>query len=136
LTTVLVDTNVLVDILTHDPMWEAWSRGALDAAMERSVLVINPIVYGELSVGFRTLEELDTTLPTDLYRREPLPYPAAFLAGKAFEAYRGRGGLRRTPLADFYIGAHAALAGYALLTRDAARYRTSFPRLSLITPEA
>jgi predicted nucleic acid-binding protein len=132
---VLVDTNVLVDILTHDPVWEVWARGALDAAMERSVLVINPIVYGELSVGFRTLEELDTALPRNLYLREPLPYPAAFLAGKAFEAYRERGGLRRTPLADFYIGAHAAIAGYALLTRDAARYRTYFPSLDVIAPD-
>ncbi len=133
---VLVDTNVLVDVITRDPQWDAWSGDALERAAERSVLVINPIVYGELSVGFRTIEELDAVLPEDLYRREPLPFPAAFLAARAFDAYRLRGGTRATPLADFYIGAHAAIAGYRLLTRDAARYRTYFPRLELIAPEA
>lgn len=133
---ILVDTNVLVDVITRDPQWESWSRDALDHAVERSVLVVNPIVYGELSIGYRTIEELDAVLPGDLYRREPLPFPAAFLAGKAFEAYRLRGGTRAAPLADFYIGAHAAIAGYRLLTRDAARYRSYFPRLELIAPEA
>ncbi len=117
-------------------MWEGWSRDALEAALERSALVINPIVYGELSIGFRTIEDLDAILPADLYRREALPYPAAFLAGKAFQAYRRRGGRRSAPLADFYIGAHAAVAGYQLLTRDVARYRTSFPRLAIIGPGA
>ena len=136
MTAVLVDTNVLVDILTGDAAWAGWSAGALAEVMERATVVINPIVYGELSVGFRTIEGLDEALPPDLYRREPLPYAAAFLAGKAFEAYRARGGTRTSPLADFYIGAHAAVAGYELLTRDAARYRTSFPRLSIIAPGA
>ena len=136
MTGILVDTNVLVDVITRDPQWESWSRDALNHAVERSVLVINPIVYGELSIGYRTIEELDAVLPSDLYRREPLPFPAAFLAGKAFEAYRLRGGTRAAPLADFYIGAHAAIAGYRLLTRDAARYRTYFPRLEVIAPEA
>jgi predicted nucleic acid-binding protein len=135
-TSVLVDTNVLVDIITGDPDWAAWSSNALAEAMEHSTVVINPIVYGELSVGFQTLEALDAALPADLYRREPLPYAAAFLAGKAFQAYRRRGGTRTSPLADFYIGAHAAVAGYQLLTRDVARYRTSFPRLSVIGPGA
>jgi predicted nucleic acid-binding protein len=135
-TGILVDTNVLVDVITRDPRWEAWSRDALDRAVERSMLVINPIVYAELSVGYRTIEDLHVVLPVDLYRREPLPFPAAFLAGKAFEAYRLRGGRRAAPLADFYIGAHAAVAGYQLLTRDAARYRTYFPRLALIAPES
>ena len=136
MTSVLVDTNVLVDVITGDPVWEGWSRNALETALERSDLVINPIVYGELSVGFRTIEDLDAILPADLYRRESLPYPAAFLAGKAFQAYRRRGGGRTAPLADFYIGAHAAVAGYQLLTRDVARYRTSFPRLVIIGPGA
>jgi predicted nucleic acid-binding protein len=131
---ILVDTNVLVDVITRDPVWGSWSQEALDHAVERSVLVINPIVYGELSVGYATIEALDSVLPVDLYRREPLPFPAAFLAGKAFEAYRLRGGTRTAPLADFCIGAHAAIAGYRLLTRDAARYRTYFPRLELIAP--
>jgi len=135
-TSVLVDTNVLVDVISRDAVWAAWSGDALAEAMERATLVINPIVYSELSVGFGTIEALDAALPADLYRREPLPYAAAFLAGKAFAAYRRRGGLRTSPLADFYIGAHAAVAGYQLLTRDVARYRTSFPRLAIIGPGA
>ena len=94
---------------------------------DEAVLVINPVVYGEVSVGYPSIEELDAALPVDLFRRDPIPYQAAFLAGKAFLAYRGRGGARRTPLPDFYIGAHAAIAGFRLLTRDAARYRTYFP---------
>jgi predicted nucleic acid-binding protein len=89
---------------------------------------------GELAAGFPTIEDLDASLPEDLYRREAIPFSAAFLAGKAQREYRERGGLRRTPLADFYVGAHAAVAGYRLLTRDAARYRTYFPRLEIITP--
>ena len=131
---ILVDTNVLVDVITRDPQWESWSRDALDHAVERSVLVVNPIVYGELSVGYRTIEELDAVLPGDLYRREPLPFPAAFLAGKAFEAYRLRGGTRAAPLADFYIGAHAAVANLSVLTRDSGGYRSYFPKLAVLGP--
>ncbi len=131
---VLVDTNVLIDILTRDRTWFTWSRDALAATANASTLVINPIVYGELSVGFQEIEALDAVLPPDVYRREPLPFAAAFLAGKAFQAYRDRGGGRSSPLADFYIGTHAAIAGYRLLTRDASRYRTYFPRLQLIAP--
>jgi predicted nucleic acid-binding protein len=92
------------------------------------------LVYAEVSVGFPTIEEVEAALPADLYRREDLPYDAAFLAGKCFLQYRRGGGAKRSPLPDFYIGAHAAVAGYRLLTRDATRYRTHFPKLELIAP--
>ncbi|GAA4167511.1 type II toxin-antitoxin system VapC family toxin [Gryllotalpicola koreensis] len=130
----LVDTNVLIDVLTDDRDWADWSEAALAAAIERGPLVINPIIYAEVSVRYDAAEELDAVLPPDLFRREPLPYAAGFLAGKAFARYRSRRGPRRSPLPDFYIGAHAAVAGHTLLTRDAARYRTYFPRLTVIAP--
>ncbi len=131
---VLVDSNVLLDVATNDAVWGARSAGALARHAERSVLVINPLVYAEVSVGFARIEELEAALPHDLFRREPLPYEAAFLAGKAFLAYRQRGGERKSPLPDFYIGAHAAVAGYTLLTRDVLRFRSYFPRLTVLAP--
>ncbi|HEU4583138.1 MAG TPA: type II toxin-antitoxin system VapC family toxin [Polyangiaceae bacterium] len=131
---VLVDSNVILDVATNDSRWGDWSAQALAAEAERSQLVINPIIYAEVSVGYRRIEELDAALPAASYRREPLPYEAGFLAGKAFLQYRRRRGVRQTPLPDFYIGAHAAIAGYRLLTRDAARYRSYFPTLSLVAP--
>jgi predicted nucleic acid-binding protein len=131
---VLVDSSVLLDVATEDPRWFGWSSAALERAAERTVLVVNPIVWAEVSVGFDRIEDLETALPASLYRRDPLPYEAGFLAGKAFLAYRRRGGARRTPLPDFYIGAHAAIEGLRLLTRDAARYRTYFPKVELIAP--
>ena len=131
---VLVDSNVLLDVATDDPAWGVRSAVALARHGEHSILVINPIIYAEVSVGFDRVEDLEAALPHDLYRREALPYEAAFLAGKAFLAYRRRAGDRRSPLPDFYIGAHAAVAGYPLLTRDAARYRTYFPRLAVLEP--
>ncbi len=134
MTPVLVDTNVLIDVITSDAAWGAWSDEALRAAHETSVVVVNPIVYGEVSIGFESIEALDAALPEDLYRREGIPFAAAFLAGKVYAAHRQRGGSRTTPLPDFYIGAHAAVAGYRVLTRDPARYRASFPRLELIAP--
>ena len=134
MTPVLVDSNVVLDVATGDPVWAPWSTSALEEAQETSILVINAIVYSELAAGFGRIEDLDAALPPDLYRREAIPFAAAFLAGRAHRLYRDRGGARRTPLADFYIGAHAAVAGYRLLTRDAARYRAYFPRLGLITP--
>jgi predicted nucleic acid-binding protein len=107
---------------------------ALARAADRSILVINRIVFAEVSVGFDRLEDLEEALPPELYRRDALPYEAAFLAGKNFLAYRRRGGRRTAPLPDFYIGAHAAVAGHQLLTREASRYRTCFPRLTIIVP--
>ncbi len=131
---VLVDSNVILDVATEDPTWGEWSARALARAADRSVLVINPIVFAEVSVGFLRVEDLEEALPPEIYRRDPLPYEAAFLGGKSFLSYRRRGGRRAVPLPDFYIGAHAAVAGHQLLTRDAARYRTYFPRLTLIAP--
>jgi predicted nucleic acid-binding protein len=132
---VLVDSNVILDVVTEDPEWFGWSSRAIETEADRSVLAIDPIVYAEVSIGFSRIEDLDEALPRDLFRRDPLPWEAAFLAGKCFLAYRRRGGARRSPLPDFYIGAHAAVRGMALLTRDPRRYRTCFPRLRLIGPE-
>ena len=131
---VLVDSNVILDVATEDPRWSDWSKAALAQAAEETVLVINPLIYAEVSVGYPTIETLDAALPASIFRRESLPYEAAFLAGKAFVAYRRRGGQRHAPLPDFYIGAHAAVAGFRLLTRDPKRYRTYFPTLDLIAP--
>jgi len=133
-TTTLVDSNVLLDVATEDPTWSVWSAQALAAAADQGPLVINAIIYAEVSIGFATIEELDDALPPDVFTREPLLYEAAFLAGKAFMAYRQRGGTRSVPLPDFYIGAHAAINRYHLLTRDAQRYRTYFPTVRLLTP--
>ena len=132
---VLVDANVLLDLVTEDATWFAWSAAAVAEAASRSILVVNPIVYGEVSVQFERVEDLDRSLPDDIFERETLPWEAAFLAGKAFLDYRRRGGLRRSPMPDFYIGAHALVRGYTLLTRDAPRYRTYFPRLPLLAPD-
>lgn len=132
---VLVDSNVLLDVATEDPNWAGWSASALEQAANEAVLVINPLVYAEVSVGFSTIEELEAALPVEIYRREPLPYEAAFLAGKCFLEYRRRSGKKSSPLPDFYIGAHAAIRGFRLLTRDANRYRTYFPDIELIAPD-
>lgn len=131
---VLVDSNVLLDVLTEDPEWGAWSMDALAAQADRDVLAINPIIYAEVSVGFARIEELEAALPAASFHRLPLPSEAAFLAGKCFVAYRKRGGVKSSPLPDFYIGAHASVSRLALLTRDATRYRTYFPKLQLIAP--
>jgi predicted nucleic acid-binding protein len=130
----LVDSSVLLDILTGDPAWLTWSADALARAGDSGRLVINPIVYAEISTGFDRIEDLDDAVPAADFEREHLPYQAGFLAARAFLAYRKRGGQRRSPLPDFYIGAHAAVSGYRLLTRDAGRYRTYFPSVELIAP--
>ncbi|WP_414121372.1 type II toxin-antitoxin system VapC family toxin [Corynebacterium nuruki] len=132
--TTLVDSNVLLDVFTDDPTWASWSTTVLARALDEGPVVINPIVYAEVSVGFDRIEELDALLPEDGFLREPLPWPAGFLAGKAFLDYRRRQGNRTSPLPDFYIGAHAAVAGHRLLTRDRGRYSTYFPGLELIIP--
>lgn len=131
---VLVDSNVILDIATDDPTWASWSSGMLERLGGEAILVINPVIYAEVSIGFDSIEALDEALPPHSFRRDPLPYEAAFLAGKAFLAYRKRGGTRGTPLPDFYIGAHAAVAGLRLLTRDARRYRTYFRNVALLAP--
>jgi predicted nucleic acid-binding protein len=131
---VLVDSNVLLDITSSDPVWAAWSASALTEVAEYAILIINPIVYAEVSITFSKIEALDAALPANLYQREPLPWDAGFLAGKCFRRYRRLGGARSSPLPDFYIGAHAAIRQLALLTRDAARYSTYFPTVELLTP--
>jgi predicted nucleic acid-binding protein len=129
----LVDSNVLLDLFTADPRWCDWSETQLADALDRAETLINPIIYAEISIGFERIEELERALPDEL-AREALPWEAAFLAGKSFLEYRRRGGPKRSPLPDFYIGAHAAVTGRALLTRDPRRYRSLFPRLELISP--
>ena len=130
---VLVDSNVLLDLFTQDGTWFQWSARSLEQAADHARVVINPVIFAELSVHFDKIEGLDAALPP-IVQREAIPFEAAFLAGKCFLTYRRRGGLKTSPLPDFFIGAHAAIAGYRLLTRDAKRYRTYFPRLSLMTP--
>jgi predicted nucleic acid-binding protein len=131
---ILVDSNVILDVVTEDPEWYEWSAGQLEKLAESHTLVINPIIYSEVSIGFDRIEDLDQTLPPDFFRRDPLSWEAGFLAGKCFVRYRRSGGKRHSPLPDFYIGAHAAISGIALLTRDTKRYRTYFPKLALISP--
>jgi predicted nucleic acid-binding protein len=131
---VLVDSNVLLDVATNDPSWSGWSGRALAECADNVALVINPLVYAEVSIRYTTIEALDAALPAALYQREPLPWEAGFLAGKCFLKYRRRGGLRSSPLPDFYIGAHAAVARLALLTRDASRYSSYFPTLEILAP--
>jgi predicted nucleic acid-binding protein len=133
-TAVLVDSNVLLDVATGDPTWSEWSSAVIEQVADAAVLVINAVIYAEVSIGFPAIEDLDEALPADLFRRDDIPYEAAFLAGKCFLDYRRRGGARTSPLPDFFIGAHAAVAGFRLLTRDVIRYRTYFPKLELIAP--
>jgi predicted nucleic acid-binding protein len=135
MTSVLVDSNVLLDVLGDENAWTVWSAATIERVGSTSRLIINPIVYGEVSVRFSSVEALDEALPAVAFSRERLPFSAAFLAGKAFLAYRRRGGTRQSLLPDFLIGAHASVSGYRLLTRDASRYRTYFPHLLMITPE-
>lgn len=131
---VLVDTNVLLDVLTDDVEWYEWSAARLDACAAEAELCINAIVYAEVSVGFERIEQLDEALSSDVFTRLALPWEAAFLAGKAFLQYRRAKGSRDAPLPDFFIGAHAAIEGMSLLTRDARRFRTYYPKLTLICP--
>lgn len=131
MTAVLIDRNVILDIMSEDPQWSA---AALEHWANTSRLVINAIVYAEVSLRYSRIADLELALPNGMIEREAIPYEAAFLAGKAFLADRRRGGTKFSPLPDFFIGAHAAIAGYRLLTREVARYRTYFPGLQLIAP--
>ena len=130
----LVDANVLLDVLTEDAGWFEWSAAMLAEAAYRGSLFINPIVYAEVCGGFTRIEDVDEALPREYYRRAELPWAAGFLASRAYLSYRRGGGVRRSPLPDFYIGAHAAIAGLDLLTRDARRYRQYFPTVKVIAP--
>lgn len=133
---VLVDSCVLLDILTDDPVWGRWSAEALAAVGDRALVALNAVVYAEVSIGFTRIEELEEALPGEWVLRLPVPWEAAFLAGKCFLAYRRAGGTHSAPLPDFFIGAHAAVEDMPLLTRDAARYATYFPTVRLIAPAA
>jgi predicted nucleic acid-binding protein len=130
----LVDTNVLLDLVTEDPVWAAWSLAELEGAALLGALAINDVVYGELSVRYRDIADLDAMVALAELEHLPIPREALFLAGKAFQGYRKAGG-HRGVLPDFFIGAHAAVAGLVLITRDAGRYRSYFPNLVLRTPE-
>jgi predicted nucleic acid-binding protein len=132
----LIDSNVLLDVATEDPHWYQWSSTALTTAARTAPLLINPLIYAEVSMNYDTIEELDEVLPEPMFRRVPLPYPAGFLAGRAFLTYRSRGGERRSPLPDFYIGAHAAVDRLTLVTRDPRRYRTYFPTVEMVAPKS
>lgn len=131
----MVDTNVLIDVFHTASTFTDWSTERLVAAKKEGPLMINPLIYAEMAAGYATSERLDAALAPGVFRREELPWEAAFAAGHAFMQYRRSGGEKRAPLPDFYIGAHAAIRGYRLLTRDAAKYRSYFPMLSLISPE-
>lgn len=128
----LVDSNVILDVITRDPRWGAWSESALREAAEHSTVAINAIVFAEVSVKFDWIESADAALAD--FAREPFPYEAGYLAGKAFLAYKRRGGAKRSPMPDFYVGAHALIGGMQLLTRDVGRYRTYFPALVIVGP--
>lgn len=128
----LVDANVIVDVITEDPKWGDWSTKALRDAAESTTLTINPIIFAEVSMKFDRIEDADRALVD--FERRILPYEAGFLAGKAFLAYRRRGGAKRSPMPDFYVGAHAVVERMRLLTRDATRYRTHFPALEIVAP--
>jgi len=132
---ILVDSNVILDIVTEDKKWFRWSSEMLASYAETHTLLINPIIYAEVSIGFDRIEDVEEVLPLTFFRRDSIPWEAAFLAGKSFLAYRRRGGKKRSTLPDFFIGAHAAVVGIPLLTRDIARYLTYFPKLELIAPD-
>lgn len=130
----IIDSNVLIDLLLRDENWFDRSSEAVMSAMNDSAVVINPIIYAEVSLSFKKIEDLDKVLPMDLYRRDELPYEAAFLAGRAFVKYRRQGGSRTSPMPDFYIGAHAEVSNFRVLTRDPRRFRRYFPSVELIAP--
>ncbi|WP_334132524.1 type II toxin-antitoxin system VapC family toxin [Silanimonas lenta] len=130
----LVDTNVLLDLVTENPAWADWSQRQLEAAAVRGPILINDVVYAELSVGFLRMEEVEEALTIAQVETTPIPREALFLAGKVFQRYRAGGGTRTGVLPDFFIGAHAAVARLPLLTRDVRRYRSYFPTVTLIVP--
>jgi predicted nucleic acid-binding protein len=134
-TSILVDTNVLVDVMTFSSTWFEWFRAALKLAVEQSRVVVNPIVYAEIGTRFESAEELDSQYFMRFMEREEVPWSAAFLAGKAHLQYRRLGGTKLTTLSDFFIGAHALVSGHYLLTRDSRRFETYFPAVKVISPE-
>jgi predicted nucleic acid-binding protein len=134
-TATLVDSNVLIDIVVEDPQWAPWSDEALIDALDEGPVFVDQIIFAEISIGYTTAEACQQALAARGLELIPIPWPVAFLAGRAFATYKQRGGAKLAPLPDFFIGAHAAVAGLRLLTRDASRYRTYFPTVELIAPE-
>ena len=133
--TSLIDTNCLIDLLQPDSAWSTWSATAIATAGDAGPLAINPIIYSELGAGLSSIETLELAFPADSFDRLDLPWDAAFLAGQARRRYRQDGGTRERTLSDFLIGAHAAVSGLTLVTRDPKRYRRHFPRLAMIAPD-
>lgn len=130
----MVDSCVLLDIFTRDARWYDWSASTLARIADEDGLVLNPIIYGEVSIRFDSIEKLESLLPSEVFDYRPIPREAAFLVGKCFMRYRKRGGRRSSPLPDFFIGAHAAVSDLPLVTRDTKRFRDYFPRLVLVCP--
>lgn len=131
----MVDSNVLIDIAYRDPQWRDWSAGQIRDAARSGLLFINPVIYSEFSYRFEAIDDVDAVLDPEEFRREPLPFAAAFAAAQAFRIYRAKGGARQRVLPDFFIGAHAAIRGYRILTRDPSGYRAYFPDLDIIAPD-
>jgi predicted nucleic acid-binding protein len=130
----LVDSCILIDVLSNDPVWAEWSIGKLDFLGQQAPLVINPIILAEISPRFERASDLDVALLQLPIKREALPWDAAYLAGQAFKVYRTAQGGKRSPMPDFYIGAHALVGNMRLLTRDALRFQTYFPKLNIVCP--
>lgn len=130
----LVDSNVWIDVVSRDAVWFGWSSEALARCLDEGEIAIDPVIYAEVSVPIERIEDVESLFDTSGARRLPLPWEAAFLAGKAFAAYRARGGDRKRPLPDFFIGAHAVVSGLTLVTRDPRRFRTAFPKIRLVAP--
>ncbi len=130
----LVDSNVILDIFLQDENWFDWSAKTLKHYSDNHILVINPIIYGEISIRFSTILELEEQLLPQFFYKADIPWEACFIAGKCFQQYKKNNGAKNTILADFFIGAHAAVANMGLITRDVARYKTYFPRLEIIHP--
>lgn len=131
---VLVDSNVILDLFLNDPHWADWSESTLEMHSHTALLCINPIIYSEISIGFASIEDLESAIGRCGFQMLPIPKEALFLAGKVFLEYRRGKGSKRSPLPDFYVGAQAAVLGLELITRDVARYRKYFPTVKLITP--
>lgn len=132
---VLVDSNIIIDVFTEDEAWFEWSSSMLTKYSDKTTLFINKIIYSEISLSFKKIEDLEQALPSELLQRDTIPWEAAFLAGKVFQKYKKNGGARLLPLPDFFIGAHASINNYAMLTRDDKIYKTYFPRLDVISPQ-
>lgn len=130
----MIDSNVILDVVSHDSVWFEWSSTKMKELSTKDIFIVNSIIYSEVSIGYHRIEEVESLFTPSYFVREPIPWEACFLAGKCFLQYRKKGGTRTSPLPDFFIGSHALVRGCHLLTRDAARYKTYFPKLHLITP--